>query len=123
IAFGVDRFIYYSVGLNQIENRPVATLLLPTNLLAAGLVFAFQHSTVPGKIVLFTLFIGSIFSWSVMWTKLRMIQLAKKQGRVFLENFRADRQPLRLYESEIRFHGAPVFRVYWEGCRELTLHL
>ena len=90
---------------------------------AGGLLFAFQHSTVPGKIVLFTLFIGSIFSWSVMITKLRVILFAKKQAQYFLERFRADRQPLRLYEHQARFEGTPIFDVYQAGCRELTFHL
>lgn len=92
-------------------------------LAAGGLFFAFEHSTLPGKIVLFTLFIGSIFSWSVMITKLRVIQFAKKQAQVFLERFRDDRQPLRLYQHQARFEGAPIFDVYKAGCRELTFHL
>jgi biopolymer transport protein TolQ len=101
----------------------VGSPILPTNLLAAGLLFALEHSTAPGKAVLITLFFGSIFSWAVMWTKLRMIQFAKRQGRIFLRNFRADRQPLRMFQTEARFDGAPVFHVYWAGCRELTFHL
>ena len=69
------------------------------------------------------LFIASIFSWAVMWTKIRVIQLAKKQSRLFLAQFRADRQPLRLYEEQARFAGTPIFSVYKAGCRELTFHL
>lgn len=91
--------------------------------LASGVFYAFQHSTAPGKAVLLFLFIGSIFSWSVMWTKLRMLRVARRQTRMFLEHFRADRQPLRIYQSAARFDGAPLFRVYRAGCRELTFHL
>jgi biopolymer transport protein ExbB/TolQ len=102
----------------------MASLIFSTNLLASGgLLFAFEHSTIPGKVVLFSLFIGSIFSWSVMITKLRVIQFAKKQARQFLELFRADRQPLRLFEGQARYDGTPIFSVYRAGCRELTLHL
>lgn len=102
----------------------MASVIFSTTFFAAGgLVFAFQESTVPGKIVLLLLFFGSIFSWSVMVTKMRFIQFAKKQGRHFLELFRADRQPLRLYQSEARFDGAPIYTVYKAGCRELTFHL
>ena len=35
-------------------------------LATGGLLFAFEHATIAGKIVLLTLAIGSIFSWSVM---------------------------------------------------------
>src|SRR5207253_95775 len=48
-------------------------------LAAGGLVFSFEHCTVAGKAVLFLLCIGSIFSWSVMITKMRVIQFARKQ--------------------------------------------
>src|SRR5438067_1213183 len=97
---------------------------LPTHFLAAGgLVFAFENSTTPGRIVLFTLFTASIFSWAVMITKLRIVHFAKKQAQFFRERFRADRQPLRLYEHLARFDGTPIFHVYHEGCRELTFHL
>jgi biopolymer transport protein TolQ len=102
----------------------MAPVLFPAEFLAAGgLVFAFQESTWAGKAVLFTLFFGSIFSWSVMVTKLRIVQFAKKQARSFLEKFRTDRQPLRLYETKARFEGTPIFNVYKAGCRELTFHL
>lgn len=100
----------------------MAALIFPT-LAAGGLVFALQEATLPGKIVVVLLFFGSIFSWSVMITKIRMIQFAKRQGQLFLEQFRADRQPLRIYEDETVFLGAPLFRVYRAGCRELTFHL
>src|SRR5690349_22590697 len=88
-----------------------------------GLLFAFEHATIAGKIVLLTLAIGSIFSWSVMLTKMRVIRFARKQTLRFLEAFRQDRQPLRLYEHNARFTGAPVFNVYRAGCEELAFHL
>jgi len=59
---------------------------------AGGLLFAFGHATIAGKLVLLLLAIGSIFSWSVMLTKLRVIQFARKQNARFLGAFRQDRQ-------------------------------
>ena len=90
---------------------------------SGGLLFAFEHSTVAGKIVLLTLAIGSIFSWSVMITKMRVIRFARKQTARFLEAFRQDRQPLHLVERNARFVGAPIFNVYRAGCQELAFHL
>jgi len=102
----------------------MASLIFSTNMLAAGgLVFAFQNSTIAGRAVLVTLFIGSIFSWSVMITKVRVILFAKKQADHFLAVFRANRLPLRLFESQVRYDGTPLFNVYNAGCKELTLHL
>src|SRR5688572_25658207 len=92
-------------------------------LAAGGLLFAFEHSTIAGKIVLAVLLIGSVFSWSVMITKLRVVQFAKKQSAHFLKAFRKDRQPLRLFESNARYSGSPLFKVYRAGCQEMTFHL
>lgn len=88
-----------------------------------GLVFAFQESTAAGKLILLLLFVASIFSWTVMWTKFRMLRFAQNQKQNFLERFRSDRQPLTLYSERARFEGAPVFSVYRAGCKELTYQL
>src|ERR1700736_3521898 len=92
-------------------------------LASGGLIFAFDHATIAGKLVLLLLAIGSIFSWSVMITKLRVIQFARKQNARFLAAFRQDRQPLRLFEKNARFPGSPVFNVYRAGCQEMTFQL
>lgn len=88
-----------------------------------GLIFAFEQSTLPGKLVLGVLFFGSVFSWSVMLSKLLTLRVAKKQREIFLDLFRQDRQPLRLFAEGLNFEGAPVFTVYEAGCRELSYQL
>jgi biopolymer transport protein ExbB/TolQ len=99
-------------------------MFISTNLLAAGgLLFAFEHATTAGKCVLLLLAVTSIFSWSIMITKLRVIQFARKQNARFLAAFRQDRQPLRLFEKNARFPGSPNFNVYRAGCREVAFHL
>ncbi|MDQ6809545.1 MAG: MotA/TolQ/ExbB proton channel family protein [Verrucomicrobiota bacterium] len=96
---------------------------LSNTLAAGGLLFAFEHSTVAGKLVLAVLCIGSVFSWSVMVTKLRVIQFARKQTKRFITAFRQDRQPLRLFQQGGRFSGAPLFNVYRAGCREMSFQM
>src|SRR5581483_11172152 len=88
-----------------------------------GLLFAFDHATIAGKLVLILLAVASIFSWSIMITKLRVIRFARKQNARFLAAFHQDRQPLRLFEKNARFPGSPVFNVYRAGCQEMTFHL
>ncbi|MGZ5025408.1 MAG: MotA/TolQ/ExbB proton channel family protein [Chthoniobacterales bacterium] len=92
-------------------------------LAAGGLTFAFQHATIAGKVVLACLLVCSIFSWSVMITKLRVVRFAKQQTARFRAAFRQDRQPLRLFQSNARFPGSPLFNVYRAGCEEMTFHL
>jgi biopolymer transport protein TolQ len=98
-------------------------LVIALFIAAGGLVFAFEHATIAGKLVLLLLAIGSIFSWSVMLTKLRIVQFARKQNARFLAAFRQDRQPLRLFEKNARFAGSPLFNVYRAGCQEITFQL
>src|SRR2546425_11085731 len=99
-------------------------MLVPEIVAAGGgLLFAFDHATVAGKMVLTLLAVASIFSWSIMITKLRVIQFAKKQNVRFRAAFRQDRQPLRLFEKNARFPGSPNFNVYRAGCQELTFQL
>ena len=102
----------------------MAATLFP-NLLAAssGFFFAFENSTLPGRLILFSLFIASVFSWTVMVTKFRMLRHAQRRRDQFLSLFRTDRQPLRIYTDRIRFDGAPLFAVYKAGCQELTFQL
>ena len=88
-----------------------------------GLVYAFTQATVEGKLVVATLFVASIFSWSVMVTKIRVVRLARTQNERFLAQFRSDRQPLRIYESKERFDGSPLYAIYRAGCKELAFHL
>ena len=98
-------------------------MLLPKIIAAGGLLFAFEHSTIAGKVVLLFLAICSIFSWSIMITKLRVVQFAKKQNTRFRAAFRQDRQPLRLFEKNARFAGSPNFNVYRAGCQEVTFQM
>jgi biopolymer transport protein TolQ len=101
-------------------------VLAPILLLAApsgGLIYAFTNATPEGKLVLLALFVASIFSWSVMVTKMRVVRLSRKKNDQFLQRFRSERQPLRIYESQVRFDGSPLYAIYRAGCRELTFHL
>jgi len=92
-------------------------------LLAIGLIYAFRESTLEGKIILICLFFASIFSWSVMLTKIRALQHAKLQSRKFTGQFRREQSPLRLFERGLKFDGSPLFEIYRAGCRELCLQM
>jgi len=102
-----------------------ATLFVPTLILASGsgLLYAFEQSTLPGRFVLSTLFLGSVLAWTVMVTKFRVIRRAQRLRDRFLALFRADRQPLHLFWERAKFEGTPVYSVYRAGCRELCFQM
>ncbi len=95
----------------------------PSLPLAASLMYVFNEATIAGRVVLFTLFLGSIFSWSVIFFKLRHLQVAKRQNAYFSTLFRRERAPLCLYKEKINFWDSPLFEVYEAGCTELCFQL
>jgi biopolymer transport protein TolQ len=111
-------------GFSLSNRLRMAATLFPTIFLASGgIVFAFENSTLPGRLILLSLFLASVFSWTVMVTKFRVIRHAQRRREQFLDLFRADRQPLRIYTDRAKFEGAPVFAIYKAGCKELTFQL
>src|SRR5690606_30394009 len=64
-----------------------------------------------------------IFSWSVMVTKIRFLNFARRQSERFSALFHQDRTPLRIYEQELFFDGSPLFEIYHAGCAELCFQL
>lgn len=88
-----------------------------------GLYYAFVNSTGEGKAILLALFFASIFSWSVMVTKFRMLRFARRQSGRFSSLFHRDRHPLRLFETGVHFDGSPLFRIYDAGVSELCFQM
>jgi len=88
-----------------------------------GLVFAFEQATVPGKVIIALLFCASIFSWTVIVTKISVLRRARRQTARFIADFRSDRRPLRLMEEQLRYDGAPLYHVYRAGCEEMLFQL
>ena len=62
----------------------------PDFLAAAGPFNPFTESTLAGKAVLVALFLVSIVSWSVMFTKFKQVRVARREGDDFLRTLRAE---------------------------------
>jgi biopolymer transport protein TolQ len=88
-----------------------------------GIVYAFWHSNAAGQVVIALLVFGSIFSWTVMVSKLVMVNRARRETGRLLRRFRTARKPLAIYQSREAYPGSPAYSVYLAGCRELTFHL
>ena len=88
-----------------------------------GIVYAFWHSNAAGQVVIALLVFGSIFSWTVMVSKLVMVNRARRETDRLLRRFRTARKPLAIYQSRETYPGSPAYAVYLAGCRELTFHL
>jgi biopolymer transport protein ExbB/TolQ len=98
--------------------------LTNTPILADGaLQFAFEKATTEGKITILTLFVLSMFSWTIIITKFRQLQRARKGARLFFDAYSSTRDPLDIKRKGEQFPGAPAFQLYIRGADELEYHL
>src|SRR5882672_2972969 len=95
-----------------------------TPLLASGaLQFAFEKSTIEGKITIGCLLVLSLFSWTIIITKFRQLYIARKWARKFFAAYAATRDPLDIKRKGEDFEGAPAYQLYTRGADELEYQL
>lgn len=93
-------------------------------LFASGaLQFAFDKATLEGKITISCLLILSLFSWTIIITKIRQLHIARKWAKRFFESYNATRDPLDIQRKGEEFEGAPAYHLYTRGADELEYHL
>ena len=97
--------------------------MFESSLLMADILYAFGSSNPAAKLIIILLVIGSVFSWSVMWTKYQSIKAAQQATQKFLKQFRSCRHPLEIYEIAQKFNPSPLSAIYFKGSRELCFHL
>ncbi|MDB6015881.1 MAG: MotA/TolQ/ExbB proton channel, partial [Pedosphaera sp.] len=93
-------------------------------MLASGaLQFAFQKATTEGKITIGVLVLLSLFSWTVIITKVRQLWRARRATARFNAAYRTTRDPLEIWRKKEEYDGAPANELYYVGAEELSYHL
>jgi biopolymer transport protein ExbB/TolQ len=92
--------------------------VLPEPVLA-GVGFAIRQSNLAGKVIVAILFVGSIFAWSVMLTKMREMRVARAMSFRFLQAYRKENHPAGIFLKRGRFEGSPLYVVYDRTCMAL----
>jgi len=91
----------------------------------ADATYAFGASSLPGKVIVILLFIGSILAWSIMVSKYIELHRAARSSERFLKLYEAESHPVSLYLKRTVPLSSPLSRVYEAGCgalgRELDL--
>jgi biopolymer transport protein ExbB/TolQ len=98
-------------------------ITLTSSLFFADVLYAFDSSNPAAKGIIILLAIGSVFSWSVMWTKYQSIKSAQIATQKFLTRFRNSRHPLEVFEIAKKYSPSPLSAIYFKGSRELCFHL
>ena len=92
---------------------------LTSTLPIADIGFALRQSNLAGKIIVVILFVGSIFAWSVMLSKLRELRQARKVSVRFLAAYRAEAHPAALFIKRRQYDESPLYEIYSKACRAL----
>lgn len=86
-------------------------------------VYAIQNATIEGKITVIALLILSLFSWTIILTKIRQLSIARKATKKFFATYNSTRDPLDIQRRGEEFDGAPAYQLYIRGADELAYQL
>ena len=98
-------------------------MLIHPMLASGALQFAFEKATIEGKITIGSLFILSMFSWTIIITKFRQLTIARRAAKKFFAAYGATRDPLDIKRKGESYEGAPAYQLYNRGADELDYHL
>jgi biopolymer transport protein TolQ len=90
---------------------------------ANAAVYAIQNATTEGKITVLVLLILSLFSWTIILTKFRQLNIARRATKKFLGAYASTRDPLDIQRKGEEFDGAPAYQLYIRGADELAYQL
>ena len=90
---------------------------------ANAAVYAIQNATVEGKATVIALLVLSLFSWTIIITKFRQLNIARKAAKKFFAAYASTRDPLDIKKRGEDFDGAPAFELYDRGAEELDYQL
>jgi len=85
--------------------------------------FAIQNATGEGKATIGALLLLSLFSWTIIITKVRQLHIARKWAKKFFEAYNASRDPLEVKRKGEEYEGAPAYQLYIRGADELDYQL
>lgn len=93
---------------------------------AAGSGGAFNvwtEATLEAQVIIGILILFSIGAWSVMAFKVVQMRRARKLNLFFMQEFKAQKSVLEMYDRRIQAEGCPMFAVYQAGSIELDARL
>ena len=88
--------------------------------MATGLLWAFEQADMQGKVIVVLLCIGSALTWTLMLSKWQQFRRAQKTGKVFLIQFRRERDPLHLFINNYQLPDCPFYNIYRLGAEEVS---
>ncbi len=87
-----------------------------------ALQFAIEKATPEGKATIAVLLLLSMFSWTIIITKVRQLIIARRAAKNSLPPT-TPRDPLDIQKRGEEFDGAPAYQLYHRGAEEVAYHL
>ena len=81
----------------------------------ADMAGAFWDSTLPGKIIVIILFLGSAAAWTIMWTKSVQLKTASASTNIFLDDFRKNKNLDSLIKNIGKYQNTPLANIFKSG--------
>src|SRR5277367_4072674 len=85
--------------------------------------FAIEKATPEGKTTIAVLLLLSMFSWTIIITKVRQLVIARRAAKKFFDAYSSTRDPLDIQKRGVEFDGAPAYQVYHRAAEEVAYHL
>src|SRR3984957_13946301 len=101
----------------------MTSFMIQPMLASNAAVYAIQNATIEGKITVLVLLILSLFSWTIILTKFRQLNIARRATKKFLATYSSTRDPLDIQRKGEEFDGAPAYQLYIRGADELAYQL
>jgi biopolymer transport protein ExbB/TolQ len=99
------------------------TTWLQPMLADGALQFAIEKATPEGKATIAVLLVLSLFSWTIIITKVRQLYIARSAAKRFFAAYSATRDPLDIQRRGEEFDGAPAYQLYHRAAEEVAYHL
>lgn len=85
--------------------------------------YAIQNATTEGKVTVIVLLLLSLFSWTIIISKLRQLLIARASTKKFMAAYASTRDPLDILRKGEEYEGAPAYHLYIRGADELAYQL
>ncbi len=92
-------------------------------ILANAAVYAIKNATAEGKTTCAVLVLLSLFSWTIIISKIRQLAIARSSTKKFMAAYASTRDPLDIKKRGEEFEGAPAYALYERGAEEVLYHL
>lgn len=85
----------------------------------ASVLFSVRESSLPGKVIVILLFLGSIYVWTIMIQKYLELKRAGESSDLFEGKYQNGGNPLTVFLRKERYLESPLYHIYETACSSL----